>query len=77
MKQHPNTNVDIFAVLLNNIPILVRSIIYPIINRFVLENGSWGLIRASSNKPSLVVVTESTTSKSGMKNIGVSTPEKM
>ena len=37
--------------------------------RFVLENGSWGLIRASSNKPSLVVVTESTTSKSGMKNI--------
>ena len=37
--------------------------------RFILENGSWGLIRASSNKPSLVVVTESTASKSGMKNI--------
>ena len=28
--------------------------------RFVLEDGSWGLIRASSNKPSLVIVTEST-----------------
>jgi len=27
--------------------------------RFELENGSWGLIRASSNKPSLVVVIES------------------
>ena len=26
---------------------------------FSLEDGSWGLIRASSNKPSLVVVTES------------------
>ncbi len=31
--------------------------------RFTLEDGSWGLIRASSNKPSLVVVTESPTSK--------------
>ncbi len=31
--------------------------------RFSLEDGSWGLIRASSNKPSLVVVTESTTSE--------------
>jgi phosphomannomutase/phosphoglucomutase len=30
--------------------------------RFSLEDGSWGLIRASSNKPSLVVVTESSTS---------------
>ena len=29
--------------------------------RFTLEDGSWGLIRASSNKPSLVVVTESPT----------------
>lgn len=31
--------------------------------RFVLEDGSWGLIRASSNKPSLVVVAESPTSE--------------
>ena len=37
--------------------------------RFVLQDGSWGLIRASSNKPSLVVVTESTSSDSGKKKI--------
>jgi phosphomannomutase/phosphoglucomutase len=37
--------------------------------RFSLHDGSWGLIRASSNKPSLVVVTESPTSKDRMKNI--------
>ena len=37
--------------------------------RFTLEDGSWGLIRASSNKPSLVVVTESTTSDDGKKKI--------
>ena len=30
--------------------------------RFSLEDGSWGLIRASSNKPSLVVVIESPSS---------------
>ena len=30
--------------------------------RFTLSDGSWGLIRASSNKPSLVIVTESPTS---------------
>ena len=37
--------------------------------RFVLEDGSWGLIRASSNKPSLVVVTESFSSDNGKKKI--------
>ena len=37
--------------------------------RFSLEDGSWGLIRASSNKPSLVVVTESTTSNKIKKKI--------
>ena len=37
--------------------------------RFTLEDGSWGLIRASSNKPSLVVVTESTTSDKRKKKI--------
>jgi len=37
--------------------------------RFSLPDGSWGLIRASSNKPSLVVVVESPTSKDRMKNI--------
>ena len=30
--------------------------------RFTLRDGSWGLVRASSNKPSLVIVTESPTS---------------
>ncbi len=30
--------------------------------RFSFDDGSWGLIRASSNKPSLVIVTESPTS---------------
>ena len=37
--------------------------------RFTLENGSWGLIRASSNKPSLVVVVESIKSMDEMKSI--------
>ena len=37
--------------------------------RFSLEDGSWGLIRASSNKPSLVVVTESPTSDNRKKEI--------
>ncbi len=37
--------------------------------RFSLKDGSWGLIRASSNKPSLVVVTESPTSDKRKKNI--------
>ncbi len=37
--------------------------------RFSLEDGSWGLVRASSNKPSLVVVTESPTSDNRKKKI--------
>ena len=37
--------------------------------RFSLEDGSWGLIRASSNKPSLVVVTESPSSDDLKKEI--------
>ena len=37
--------------------------------RFSLDDGSWGLIRASSNKPSLVVVTESPTSNERKKKI--------
>ena len=37
--------------------------------RFTFEDGSWGLIRASSNKPSLVVVTESPTSDERKLNI--------
>ena len=37
--------------------------------RFSFHDGSWGLIRASSNKPSLVVVTESPTSHERKKKI--------
>ena len=37
--------------------------------RFSFSDGSWGLIRASSNKPSLVVVTESPTSDERKKKI--------
>ena len=37
--------------------------------RFSFEDGSWGLIRASSNKPSLVVVVESPTSDQRKKEI--------
>jgi len=37
--------------------------------RFSFSDGSWGLIRASSNKPSLVVVTESPTSNERKKKI--------
>ena len=37
--------------------------------RFSFEDGSWGLITASSNKPSLVIVTESPTSDIRKKKI--------
>ena len=37
--------------------------------RFSFNDGSWGLIRASSNKPSLVIVTESPTSDERKKAI--------
>ena len=37
--------------------------------RFSFDDGSWGLIRASSNKPSLVIVTESPTSDMRKKKI--------
>ena len=37
--------------------------------RFSFKDGSWGLIRASSNKPSLVIVTESPTSDERKKKI--------
>ena len=35
--------------------------------RVVLEDGTWGLVRASSNKPGLVVVVESPTSEANMR----------
>jgi phosphomannomutase/phosphoglucomutase len=37
--------------------------------RIVLEDGTWGLVRASSNKPELVVVVESPTSEANMRAI--------
>jgi phosphomannomutase / phosphoglucomutase len=37
--------------------------------RFTLRNGSWGLIRASSNKPELTVVCESMSSQEELRNI--------
>jgi phosphomannomutase/phosphoglucomutase len=37
--------------------------------RIMLEDGTWGLIRASSNKPELVIVVESPTSEANMRAI--------
>ncbi|MGB8871395.1 MAG: phosphomannomutase/phosphoglucomutase, partial [Rhodomicrobium sp.] len=37
--------------------------------RIVLEDGTWGLVRASSNKPELVVVVESPVSEANMRAI--------
>lgn len=37
--------------------------------RVILDNGAWGLVRASSNTPNLVVVCESSTSEAEMRAI--------
>jgi phosphomannomutase/phosphoglucomutase len=37
--------------------------------RITLEDGTWGLVRASSNKPELVVVVESPASEANMRAI--------
>jgi len=37
--------------------------------RITVEDGTWGLVRASSNKPSLVVVVESPTSEQNLKSM--------
>jgi phosphomannomutase/phosphoglucomutase len=37
--------------------------------RVTLEDGTWGLVRASSNKPSLVVVVESPVSEAQMRTM--------
>ena len=62
IKQMKNNNVKIDNKFIKEI-LTVNNI------RFVLEDGSWGLIRASSNKPSLVVVVESTSSDNCKKKI--------
>lgn len=56
----------------NNVKILnqnIESIVTVNGVRFTLSDGTWGLIRASSNKPSLVVVVESPTSDQMMRNL--------
>ena len=62
-----------FKTLLKNKNKICKKLITEILTvngiRFTLDDGSWGLIRASSNKPSLVVVTESVESKMDMKDI--------
>ena len=62
IKEFKNKKEKIDGLLINNI-LTVNGV------RFTLEDGSWGLIRASSNKPSLVVVTESPTSDKRKKEI--------
>jgi len=62
VKEIKNKNIKIDNQLIKEI-LTVNGV------RFVLEDGSWGLIRASSNKPSLVVVIESTSSNDGKKKI--------
>ena len=62
LKKLKNANVKIDNLKITEI-LTVNGI------RFSLEDGSWGLIRASSNKPSLVVVTESPTSNDRKKKI--------
>jgi phosphomannomutase / phosphoglucomutase len=37
--------------------------------RVTVEDGSWGLVRASSNKPELVVVVESPVSEARMRDL--------
>jgi phosphomannomutase/phosphoglucomutase len=37
--------------------------------RIMLEDGTWGLVRASSNKPCLVVVVESPVSEQRMRDM--------
>ena len=62
-----------FKILLKNKHKISEKLITEILTvngiRFTLDDGSWGLVRASSNKPSLVVVIESVQSKMDMKAI--------
>ncbi len=62
IKKLKNENIKIDNQKINKI-LTINGI------RFSLEDGSWGLIRASSNKPSLVVVAESPTSDDRKKKI--------
>ena len=62
VKKLKNENIKIDNQIITNI-LTINGI------RFSFEDGSWGLIRASSNKPSLVVVIESPTSDKRKKEI--------
>jgi len=62
VKKIKNTNIKIDGQNITNI-LTVNGV------RFSLNDGSWGLIRASSNKPSLVVVVESPYSDNRKKKI--------
>ena len=62
IKKLKNENIKIDNQIITNI-LTINGV------RFSLEDGSWGLIRASSNKPSLVVVIESPTSDKRKKEI--------
>ena len=62
IKNLKENKTEIDGQIINNI-LTVNGI------RFTFEDGSWGLIRASSNKPSLVIVTESPTSDERKKKI--------
>ena len=62
IKKLKNDNIKVDGQKITNV-LTINGI------RFSLEDGSWGLIRASSNKPSLVVVTESPTSDKRKKKI--------
>ncbi|WP_440927854.1 phosphomannomutase/phosphoglucomutase [Candidatus Pelagibacter sp.] len=62
IKKLKETKTEIDGQIINDI-LTVNGV------RFSFEDGSWGLIRASSNKPSLVIVTESPTSDERKKKI--------
>ena len=62
VKKLKNNNVKIDNQNIKNI-LTVNGV------RFSFQDGSWGLIRASSNKPSLVVVVESSSSDKNKKKI--------
>ncbi len=62
IKNLKNSKTEVDGQVINDI-LTVNGV------RFSFEDGSWGLIRASSNKPSLVIVTESPTSDKRKKKI--------
>ena len=68
-----NQIVKKITEIMNNKTLIDEQVISEVITvngvRFSFDDGSWGLVRASSNKPSLVVVTESPTSDIRKKKI--------